>query len=182
RAVNAAGTGRLFHLREYRHVAGGIASAGLDADDDADAHELSLFTCFPLLVAQLVVVDFFQQGGKQSGIVATVVNVATDRAVGHFIGLDQILPPYLDGAQVERLTDPIHHALPYVAHAGFADAAVRNDRTFVGDDGIAFHVNGGRPVGIGKIVELVGEVNCQGADRAADIVVFLETKTEHRAV
>ena len=61
RAVNAARTGRLFHLREDRHVAGGIASAGLDADDDADAHELSLFACFPLLVAQLVVVDFFQK-------------------------------------------------------------------------------------------------------------------------
>src|SRR5262249_24392286 len=62
------------------------------------------------------------------------------------------------------------------------DAAVGDDGTFVGDDGIAFHVNGRRPVGIGEIVEFVSEVNRQGADRAADIVVFLETKAAHRAV
>ena len=48
--------------------------------------------------------------------------------------------------------------------------------------GVAFHVNSRRPVGIGKIVQLVGEVDRQGADRATDIIVFLEAETEERAI
>ena len=39
---------------------------------------------------------------------------------------------------------------------------------------LPIHVNGRRPVGVGKIVELVGEVDRQRADRAADIVIFFE--------
>src|SRR5262249_2005382 len=181
-AVDTAGAGRLFHLGKDGHVPGGVPSAGFDSDDDADAHEPSLFARFHLLVAQLVVVDFFQQGGKQSRIIAVIVDVGANRLIGHFVGLDEVLSPYLDRAQLQRLSDPIHHALPDVAHAGFADAPVGDDRTFIGDDSIAFHVNGRRPVGIGEVVEFVGEVNRQGADRAANIVVFLETKAKHGAV
>src|SRR5262245_20726780 len=50
-AVDTAGAGRLFHLGEDRHVAGGVPSAGFNSDDDADAHELSLFARFLLFVA-----------------------------------------------------------------------------------------------------------------------------------
>src|SRR4030095_4095150 len=34
----------------------------------------------------------------------------------------------------------------------------------------------------GKVIQLVGEVDRQGADRAADIVVFIEAETEHGAI
>ena len=182
RAVDAAGAGRFLHLGKDRHVAGGVSSAGFDADDDADAHEPALLAGFFLLFAKLVVVDFFQQGFQQSGVIAAVVDVAADGAVWHFIGLDQIFPAHFDGAQIERLGHPIHHPFPDETHARLADAAVWDDRALVGHHRVAFHVDGRGFVGVRQIIELVGEVNRQRADGAADVVIFFELETEHGAV
>ena len=59
---------------------------------------------------------------------------------------------------------------------------VGNDRTFVGHHRIAFHVDGRCLVRVRQIVQLIGEVNRQCADRAADVIIFLEFEAEHRAV
>ncbi len=80
------------------------------------------------------------------------------------------------------MSHPVHHALPDVAHAGLADAAVRNDWTFVGYDRVAFHVNSGRTVSIRQVIELVSKMNCQRADGAADIVIFFKAQTEYGPV
>ena len=58
------------------------------ADDDADAHELAFCARLLLLLAQFIVVDFFQQRRQQTGIIAAVVHVTADGAIGHFVRLD----------------------------------------------------------------------------------------------
>jgi len=87
-AVDATGAGRFFHLGEDCHVARSVSPAGLDADDDADAHQPSLFARFLLFLAQFVVVDFLEQGREQAGVIAAVVDIAANGPVRHFIGLN----------------------------------------------------------------------------------------------
>ena len=88
RAVDAAGTGRLFHLGKIA-MSRAALRPGFDADD-ADAHKLSRSRALSFALRAACRSRFFPAGWKQSGIVATVVDVAADRAVGHFVGLDQI--------------------------------------------------------------------------------------------
>src|SRR5581483_9785026 len=182
RAVDAAGAGALLHLGKDRDVARGVTPAGLDTDDDAHAEQAAAFARALLLLAQLVVADLLERRFEQAGIIAAVVHVAARRRVRHLLGLNQIDTPHVDRAQAQFLGDAVHRALPDVAHAGLADAAVGNYGTFIGEDRPAFERNVLDFVSVGEVVELVGEVDRERAGRSADVVDLAELESEHRAV
>ncbi len=110
------------------------------------------------------------------------MDIAAGRRIGHLARLDQVYGSNLDGAQIEFLGDAIHHPLPDEAHARLADPPIRDDRTLVGHDGIAFEQDVFYLVSIREVIQFVGEVDRESADGAADVVDLFKLQSQDRAV
>ena len=60
-AVDTARSRRLFHFRKDRHVARGISSSRLHANDDTDTDQTAFVALSFLFLAQFVEIDLFSQ-------------------------------------------------------------------------------------------------------------------------
>ena len=174
-AVDAARTGHLLHLGKDRHIARRVPTSGLHTDDNADA-EQTTFCPFPrLLVFKLMVSYFLKYFFKKGRIVPAVVNVSVGRGIGHLARLNEVDGANINRAHLEFLGDPIHDSLPDEAHARLADSPIRDDRALVGHHRVSLQRDILHLIGVGQVIELIGKVDGESADRATDIVDFFES-------